>query len=83
MRVRSQLSTLMGKYRYTITDVHAKTGLARSTVSNLYNDRATRINYDTISRLCKLFNCKISELLSLEKEQDTAHKMEVHNEYNS
>ena len=61
MRVRSQLSTLMGKYRYTITDVHAKTGLARSTVSNLYNDRATRINY----------------------EQDTAHKMEVHNEYNS
>lgn len=81
MRVRSQLSTLMGKYRYTIADVHTKTGLARATISNLYNDKATRIDYDTISRLCNLFNCEVSEILSLEKEDETVKRMEEHNEY--
>lgn len=78
MRVTSQLSILMGKYRYTITDVHTKTELARSNISNLYNDKTMRINYDTISRLCDLFNC---EILSLEKEDDSIKRMEVHNEY--
>lgn len=81
MRVTSQLSTLMGKYRYTIADVHTKTGLARGTISNLYNDKATRIDYDTISRLCDLFNCDVSEILSIEKDDETVKRREVHNEY--
>ena len=59
-----KLSTLMGASRYTIQDVHEKTGLSRSTVSQLYHDRATRIDYDTIEKLCALFNCQISDLLS-------------------
>lgn len=59
-----KLSTLMGTSRYTIQDVHEKTGLSRSTVSQLYHDRATRIDYDTIEKLCALFNCQIGDLLS-------------------
>ena len=54
----------MGASRYTIQDVHEKTGLSRSTVSQLYHDRATRIDYDTIEKLCDLFNCQIGDLLS-------------------
>lgn len=64
MQVKCNLSTLMGKNRYTIKEVHEKTGLARGTISNLYNDKATRIDFETISRLCKLFDCDISALLS-------------------
>ncbi|MCD8214989.1 MAG: helix-turn-helix transcriptional regulator [Clostridiales bacterium] len=66
MYVKSCLSTLMGKYRYSIKDVHEKTGLARGTISNLYNDKATRIDYDTIAKLCTLFHCSIDSLLMLE-----------------
>ena len=68
--VKSQLSTLMGRYRYSIAYVHDKTGLARGTISNLYNDKATRIDFDTISKLCDLFDCGIDELLLFEKEQN-------------
>jgi len=64
MAVVCNLSTLMGKKRYTIEDVHRLTGLSRSTVSNLYNDRATRIDYMTIDKLCQLFGCGIEDLLS-------------------
>lgn len=61
-----QLSTLMGQARYSIQDVHIKTGLARSTVTQLYHDKATRIDFETIEKLCSLFNCEISTLLKLE-----------------
>ena len=44
MAVHCNLSTLMGRKRYSIQDVHILTGLSRSTVSSLYNDKATRID---------------------------------------
>ena len=65
-KMRCQLSTLMGKERYSIQDVHIKTGLARSTVTQLYHDKAKRIDYETIEKLCELFGCSISELFVLD-----------------
>ena len=62
MAVQNNLSTLMGRYRYTIKDVHEMTGLARNTISNLYNDKATRIDYLTIEKLCNLFGCTVGDL---------------------
>lgn len=67
MAVQCNLSTLMGKKRYTIEDVHKLTGLSRSTVSNLYNDKATRVDYHTIEKLCQLFECGVDELLVYHK----------------
>lgn len=63
---RCNLSTLMGKHRYTIEDVHKKTGLARKTISNLYNEKATRIDFQTLEKLCYVFNCDVNELLTIE-----------------
>ena len=79
-KMRCQLSTLMGKERYSIQDVHIKTGLARSTVTQLYHDKAKRIDYETIEKLCELFNCSISELFVLDgnnTEMDGKCKYEV------
>lgn len=81
LAMRCQLSTLMGKARYSIQDVHIKTGLARSTVTQLYHDKATRIDYDTIEKLCSLFNCGMSDLFVLEGtelfETEKAKKNEI------
>lgn len=63
MAVKCDLSTLMGRKRYSIEDVHRLTGLSRSSVSNLYNDKATRIDYATIDKICALFSCDVCELL--------------------
>ena len=59
------LSTLMGKARYTIQDVHDKTGLSRTTIAQLYHDKATRVDYETIEKLCRLFDCGIADLFLL------------------
>lgn len=72
MAVRCNLSTLMGERRYSIQDVHEKTGLARGTISSLYNDKATRVDYETIAKLCLLFDCEVGTLLVLD---NTKYKM--------
>ena len=65
MAVHCNLSTLMGRKRYSIQDVHILTGLSRSTVSSLYNDKATRIDFDTLEKLCRLFECSAAELFEV------------------
>lgn len=62
-----KLSTLMGKHRYSIQYVHEKSGLSRTTISNLYNDKAKRIDYETLDKLCCLFNCEITDVISIDK----------------
>jgi putative transcriptional regulator len=70
MQVRCRLSTLMGREKYQIQDVHEKTGLSRMTISKLYNEKSTRIDFDTILKLCQLFDCEVGELLYLDGGRD-------------
>ena len=69
MQLTSNLSVLMGKYRYKIQDVHERTGLARRTISTLYNDKATRIDFTTVEKLCQLFSCGVEQLFNLSDEK--------------
>ena len=64
--MKCNLSTLMGKNRCCIEDVHKGTGLSRSTITELYHDRATRIDYSTVEKLCLFFKIDIADLFSLE-----------------
>jgi len=68
MAIRSKLSILMGTKRYNIQDVYEKTGLARSTIANLYHDRTQRIDYDTLDKLCKLFECSVGDIIEFYEE---------------
>lgn len=68
-KIHCKLSTLMGAKRVTIQEVHNSTGLSRNTISNLYYDRATRVDYETVSRLCDYFQCEVEDLLICEKKQ--------------
>jgi len=68
MAIRCKLSTLMGENRYTMGDVHKRTGLSRSTISNLYHDRMERIDYTTLSKLCELFKCSTADIFEYYEE---------------
>ena len=63
MPIRSRLSILMGIKRYKIQDVYEKTGLARSTIASLYHDKTQRIDYDTLDKLCRLFDCNVGDII--------------------
>lgn len=73
MTIHCTLSTLMGKHRLTIQDVHERTGLSRNTISNLYNDKACRIDYDTAAKLCRLFDCKMDDLYEINRNDEEGY----------
>lgn len=61
--IKCNLSTLMGANKMSIQDVHEKTKLNRNTISNLYHEKVKRIDFDTIDKLCELFDCQVGDLL--------------------
>lgn len=60
--IKCNLCTYMGNNRMKIQDVCNKTGLARNTVGNLYKGTAKRIDYETMGKLCELFQCSVGDL---------------------
>ena len=60
--IKCNLSVYMGRDRKNIQDVCSETGLARNTVANLYYDRASRVDYNTMGKLCKMFHCGVGDL---------------------
>lgn len=60
--IKCHLSKLMGERKLKIVDVARETGLHRNTVTLLYNETATRVDIETIDKLCEFFECNVSDL---------------------
>lgn len=66
--IENKLSEVMGKKRLKISDVIAKTGLARNTVAELYHARAKRLDLDTLDKLCTALDCTPNDIIEHVKE---------------
>ena len=58
-----KLSRIMGDQRKSIQNVADETGLSRSTLSCLYNDKVTRVDLQTLDKLCDCLNCEPGDIL--------------------
>jgi len=58
----------MAKEKMTIRDVHKETGLSEVTISRLFHEKSNTIGFQTILKLCSLFNCEPGDLLYIDKE---------------
>jgi putative transcriptional regulator len=67
--IKCHLARLMGERKMKIVDVAEATGLHRNTVTLLYKETAQRIELDAMEKLCRLFNCEISDLFELVDDQ--------------
>ncbi|KDE67273.1 Cro/Cl family transcriptional regulator [Fusobacterium necrophorum subsp. funduliforme] len=61
--IKNYLSKLMGEKRYSIVEVAQKTGMSPTTISNLYNEKVKRLDFDTLEKLCILFNCRVQDII--------------------
>jgi putative transcriptional regulator len=52
----------MGERKMKVVDVAREADLHRNTITLLYNETATRVDLETIDRLCRLFKCSVSDL---------------------
>jgi putative transcriptional regulator len=69
MVIKIHLSRLMGERKLKIADVQRETGLARNTISGLYQETTARIDLATLDTLCKLFGCTVGELVEFVEDQ--------------
>lgn len=53
----------MAKKRMNIQKLSETTGISRTTLSKITNDKFTRIEINTINQLCKALECNVQDLL--------------------
>ncbi|MBO6180332.1 helix-turn-helix transcriptional regulator [bacterium] len=58
-----KLDDLIWQNKTTADEISKQTGLGSSTISKLRNSKNLNISLNTINKLCKYFNCKVSDLL--------------------
>lgn len=57
----------MGERKLNIADLARELGVHRNTITLLYYEKAKRIDFDVLDKLCKYFNCTISDLLEFKR----------------
>ncbi len=66
-KVQFHLHVLMGQNKIkSINELSKKTGISRPTLTKLYDNNTTRVDFDTIQTLCDFFDCKLSDLMTME-----------------
>lgn len=65
--IKIRLSRIMGDCRKNIQKVSEETGLSRNTISMLYNEKAKRIDFQTLDKLCECLNCEISDIIEYKR----------------
>lgn len=61
--IKNHLSKLMGERKLKIADVARDLGVHRNTITLLYYERARRIDFDVLEKLCVYFNCSVNDLI--------------------
>lgn len=61
--VRILLSTRLGERRLTQADLARMTGIRPNTISELYNEVATRVSLDHLDLICEALDCELTDLL--------------------
>ena len=59
----SRLAEIMGRERIRASELHRRTGVARSTIGRLWHGRAEGIDFQTLNKLCKALHCTPGDLL--------------------
>jgi putative transcriptional regulator len=52
----------MGEQKLKVSDVARGIGVHRNAITLLYDETATRVDLETISKLCEFLNCRIEDL---------------------
>jgi putative transcriptional regulator len=68
--LKNNLRILMAKQGIrTMVELEEKSGVSRQVLDRLDKGKSKRLDFDTVIKLCTLFNCDVGELLYVEEEQ--------------
>lgn len=65
-----KLDDLIWQHRTTADDIFRRTGIGKSTLSTIRNNKNINISIHTLNKLCQYFKCNISDLIEYIPEKD-------------
>ncbi|TXI37716.1 MAG: XRE family transcriptional regulator [Methylophilus methylotrophus] len=60
--IKCHLSRIMGEKKLRVADVARAIGVHRNAITLLYEESATRVDLETVDKLCAFLECKVSDL---------------------
>lgn len=67
--IKLKLRELIWERCTTATDIHNKTGISQSILSDMVRGKRTNVGLDIINKLCIYFDCDISDLVEFIPEE--------------
>lgn len=61
--MENYLSRILGERLLKVSDIHEATGVSRSTLTDIYYQRATNVQLDTLQKICDFLQIPLSELI--------------------
>lgn len=66
--IKCSFAELIGARKLKISDVVRDTGINRSTLTRLYHETTSRIDYETLEILCRYLDCSVGDFLYISDE---------------
>ncbi|NWO02091.1 MAG: helix-turn-helix transcriptional regulator [Idiomarinaceae bacterium] len=63
--IKCNFAELLGARKLKVADVVRDTGINRSTLTRLYHETTSRIDFETLETLCRYLECDVGELLEV------------------
>lgn len=63
--IKCNFAELIGAKKLKISDVVRDTGINRSTLTRLYHETTSRIDFETLETLCRYLDCSVGEFLEV------------------
>lgn len=63
--IKCNFAAMLGARKLRVSDVVRETGINRSTLTRLYHETTSRIDFDTLETLCRFLDCEVGELLEI------------------
>lgn len=66
--ISKKIPVFMAQRFIKLSKLSRDTGISRSTLSKIYYSKSEMISFDVLDKLCKYFDCEISDILELKKD---------------
>ena len=66
----NHLPTLLAERRLKVADAVRATGVSKTTLHKIYNDQSSRIDFDTIDKLCEYLEVEVGDIFEYVREDE-------------
>jgi Predicted transcriptional regulator len=63
----NNFAVVLAKKHLKISETARKTGISRTTLTNLYYNKSSAISFEVLSKLCGFLNCDVGDIITCDK----------------